>query len=194
MPVTHTTIKQMIQEGLTELKPTRTSWNDVDWVLRDTDIAPLRGCTREAVRQHRPTPSPFKWLSSTRISLKRFLTEHAAKISGLSLMEIVKLSGASRYLVRDVMDELELPVLPQGQSPHLPYESFAWELPNSDLAIAWETKSQLVANKRFIHLKGPPLWDSRRAEDKNNQHRINTLRREIQKAHSFFISSETTTV
>jgi hypothetical protein len=158
-------------------------WQEVDWCLRDADIARQLGISRERVRQvrasrgigpsaHRATVQKFsKWVVANRERLHGLPVYEALKMFGCTLSQQV-----ARRLLR--MHDVR---------PHDPasrWRNIDWRLPNRDLAGIWQTSAKYIANIRARLHMGSAQWDAKSSKIEVIVEYQQSLAREMIKSRS----------
>jgi hypothetical protein len=156
-------------------------WENVDWKLRDAEIARELGVTRECVRLVRRARGigPSAAQAATR-QLSRFIGGNREKLHGLLVEEVIHHSSTDLpyHVVRRILREHDV-------KPHeatSPLRDIDWRLPNRDLATLWNTSPRYIANLRARLGVGPAMWTARTGESRSPARYQTAFTAERQKA------------
>ncbi len=135
-------------------------WDEVEWGLRDAQIARDLGVSRERVRQVRASrgmgPSAHR---SEVLRFEQFVAVNRERIHGFPVAQIVDEYGTpiSHQIARRIIRSA-------GVRPHDPesrWRGVDWRLTNRDLAAIYGTSAKYIANVRARLGVGSAQWDAR---------------------------------
>ncbi len=123
------------------------AWDDVDWTLRDAEIARELEVSRERVRQVRANRKMGPSAHRLRVQkFARWINSNHKKLNGVAVSQVIRAFGGNvslqvaRRLLRNA-----------GVEPHDPgsrWRGVDWRLPNRELARLWNASPKYVANIR----------------------------------------------
>jgi len=130
------------------------AWDDVNWSLRDAEIARELDVSRERVRQVRTERKMGPSAHRLRVQkLGRWIKSNQKKLNGVAVSQVIQEFGGNvslqvaRRLLRN-----------EGVEPHDPgsrWRGVDWRLPNRELARLWNASPKYVANIRARLKVGP---------------------------------------
>ncbi len=139
-------------------------WDQVDWGMRDAQVARELGVSRERVRQVRAArgmgPSAHR---AEVLRFEQFVAVNRDRLHGLPVAQIVEEYGTeiSHQIARRI-------VRSAGVRPHDPesrWRGVDWRLTNRDLAEVYATSPKYIANVRARLGVGPAQWDARSSKN-----------------------------
>lgn len=135
------------------------NWDIVDWSLKNSELSRQLGVTGERIRQIRLARNlpPTQRHSDGGKRFREFVERHRRSLHRMSIREMIAESRAkiSTATAHSILRKMDVPL----RQHFIPWDKVNWQLPDSDLATAWQTVAGYVARVRAATGAGDPRWD-----------------------------------
>lgn len=163
-------------------------WTNVDWTLRDTDIAKQYNISRERVRQVRKkqnqAPSPMQRQSNNAIKIKNHLDSYIINYEEITVEELAERIGVKTDCLRNYFkrNNLDLKKFKSGRGDS-GYKNWNWDLPNDSLRDIYGISMTAIC--RYRKKTGwKSKYDLRNKNTKEDANFLEAVEEEKLKVHS----------
>lgn len=139
-------------------------WCEVNWELRNKEIAGMYGISAERVRQVRAKlkkpKSPHTGMATGTVRAIAFISS-SADVHHATDGRLAQYAGLSKLSIQCARKHLKIEKTPGLSQWKANWCEVNWDLPNRDLASIWGVHIATIGNARSTLKVGPARWDAR---------------------------------